>query len=182
MNKEYSLYLFDVDGTLIERDSGIILTGVKERFALLARRKPRIALISNQGGVGLRHWMFMGNFGDPWQFPTAQEVRQKHLSLARKLVTWEEADVFQAYAYQSKKTREWSPTPLYLENFGPWLPEWRKPSPGMLLEAMKNAEVSPAKTVMIGDSPEDFEAAKAAGVDFVWAYEFFGREEDVVSG
>jgi D-glycero-D-manno-heptose 1,7-bisphosphate phosphatase len=42
----------------------------------------------------------------------------------------------------------------------------RKPKPGLLLEAMRQENARPSKTVMIGDSDADEGAAKAAGVRF----------------
>lgn len=40
----------------------------------------------------------------------------------------------------------------------------RKPNPGMLLRAMREHEVDPARAVMIGDKPSDMQAAERAGV------------------
>ncbi len=40
----------------------------------------------------------------------------------------------------------------------------RKPNPGMLLRAMNEHGIDPARTVMIGDKPSDMEAARRAGV------------------
>ena len=40
----------------------------------------------------------------------------------------------------------------------------RKPNPGMLLRAMNEHGIDPARTVMIGDKPSDMEAAQRAGV------------------
>jgi D-glycero-D-manno-heptose 1,7-bisphosphate phosphatase len=40
----------------------------------------------------------------------------------------------------------------------------RKPAPGMLLAAIKRFGLLPARTVMIGDAPEDMAAARSAGV------------------
>ena len=46
---------------------------------------------------------------------------------------------------------------------------FRKPSPGMLRLAMKRHGVTdPNECLMIGDRPEDEEAAKAAGMEFEW--------------
>lgn len=56
-----------------------------------------------------------------------------------------------------------------------WRQDWRKPAPGMLQYAMRLKEVLPAQTLMVGDSAEDQQAAAAAGCDFLWAWEFFGR-------
>ena len=40
----------------------------------------------------------------------------------------------------------------------------RKPNPGMLLRAMADHNIDPAKSFMIGDQPSDMEAARRAGV------------------
>lgn len=52
----------------------------------------------------------------------------------------------------------------------------RKPNPGMLLEGMKHVGVEASETLFVGDRDEDEQAAKNAGVDFVWAKDFFGDE------
>lgn len=40
----------------------------------------------------------------------------------------------------------------------------RKPNPGMLLRAIKDHHIDPAKSFLIGDQPSDLEAARRAGV------------------
>jgi len=40
----------------------------------------------------------------------------------------------------------------------------RKPNPGMVLRAMRDWSIDPARALMIGDSPRDLEAARRAGV------------------
>jgi D-glycero-D-manno-heptose 1,7-bisphosphate phosphatase len=40
----------------------------------------------------------------------------------------------------------------------------RKPNPGMLLKAMAEHDLDPARSLMIGDQPSDMEAARRAGV------------------
>lgn len=52
-----------------------------------------------------------------------------------------------------------------------------KPSPAMLLEVMHEVGASPKETLYVGDWKTDEEAAHAAGVRFVYADEFFNREE-----
>lgn len=47
---------------------------------------------------------------------------------------------------------------------GDSVPPFRKPDPEPLLEAMRRCGVPAAETVMVGDSPVDVEAGKAAGV------------------
>lgn len=47
----------------------------------------------------------------------------------------------------------------------------------MLIEAMLREDVKPEQTIMIGDRPEDEEAAENAGCDFMWTRDFFGDED-----
>jgi len=58
----------------------------------------------------------------------------------------------------------------------------RKPDIGMLVLACnwvmqsKGVIVDLDHSLMVGDRPEDQECARRAGVDFMWAHEFFNRE------
>lgn len=49
----------------------------------------------------------------------------------------------------------------------------RKPAPGMLLRIMQAAGVPANRTLYVGDMESDEQAARAAGVDFQWAKDFF---------
>ena len=90
MNEEYfknkKLLLFDVDGTLVDDNKNIIL-GVKKAFHYLSLldNPPHIAFVSNQGGVGMRFWMMRDGFGDPSQYPTSQDMENRHNKLAEDL-------------------------------------------------------------------------------------------------
>lgn len=173
MSHPYKLYIFDLDGTLAGFDSDKLLPGVKEWF----ETRPsdcELSLASNQGGVGLRHWMESGGFGHPEELPTEQDVwaRLNKITglLGRKLV-----GVYVCFAYQSKKSGQWAPPPIDCDSLPQWDQRSRKPEPGMLERAMFDADVTPAETLMVGDSEEDQIAAARAGCDFAWAHEFFGR-------
>ena len=57
--------------------------------------------------------------------------------------------------------------------------DWQlKPSPALIHAAMTElARFDPVESdevLLVGDGPEDQEAAEAAGIDFVWAKDFFG--------
>jgi D-glycero-D-manno-heptose 1,7-bisphosphate phosphatase len=50
----------------------------------------------------------------------------------------------------------------------------RKPEPGLLLRLLDHYAIQPGEALFIGDLPIDEEAARRAGVPFMWAGEFFG--------
>jgi D-glycero-D-manno-heptose 1,7-bisphosphate phosphatase len=41
---------------------------------------------------------------------------------------------------------------------------WRKPNPGMVLEAVQRLRLDPARSAFLGDKISDMEAAKAGGI------------------
>ena len=53
----------------------------------------------------------------------------------------------------------------------------KKPHPFMLEHLVMLAGVAPEHALFVGDRDTDRQAAEAAGVDFQWAWEFFGWEE-----
>lgn len=177
----YKLFCFDVQGTLIARD-GRVLEGVKEQFAALGARSvpPWLAFLSNQSDVGLRHWMIAEKFGSLEfinSLPDVETVAQAHRVLAKQL-THLDVLCLQAYAYQNKESKKWSPSPYPMKEtmaHPQWLPSWSKPNPGMLLAAMKRTQSTPSETIMISNSASDYEAASIAKVTFMWADEFFCR-------
>lgn len=171
------LIIFDVDGTLVERDTVNFLPGVRAYFDQhRAVGTCKFALASNQGGVGLRHWMESGGFGEPSKYPTELNARLRIDAVAKMLLGGIYIAKYICFAYQSYKTGKWSPLP---DGISPdnceWNPEYRKPAPGMLIRAMREAPATPDETLFVGDFEADQKAAEAAGCHFQWAHEFFGR-------
>ena len=169
--KDYTLYLFDLDGTLADMNATTLYLDAQAWF----EEHPSVnwQLVTNQGGVGLRHWMETNGFGEPDQYPTEASIWERFKTLFPNDLH----RVLVAFAYQSKKSGQWSPTPLVDRESLSWRRDWRKPSGSMLLHAMNRCNVDPEHTVMIGDSDEDEQAADAAGCDFIRAWKFFGREK-----
>ncbi len=172
MEQQYDLYLFDIDGTLADQDSQALLPGVNEWFQ--QRQDCKIALITNQGGVGLSHWMKVGGFGNPSQFPDEEQARA-HIDTVNNALPGGPYPVFVCFAYQSKKSGQWAPVPEGCEDDPEWLPENRKPNPGMIFRAIKELGSRRAATLFVGDSDEDRAAAANADVAFMDAREFFKR-------
>lgn len=176
----YDLIVFDIDGTIADRDTHKLLPNVKEWFEEYSYKK--IAFISNQGGVGLRFWMEGGNdgpakaFGEPDEFPTQSEALD-HLYAVISKLSGGPFRYYTCYAYQSKKSGKWSPIPVGKESHSEWNSYFRKPNPGMLCRAITEMDVLRSRTLFVGNGEEDKEAAMNAGVDFVHADVFFNRED-----
>jgi HAD superfamily hydrolase (TIGR01662 family) len=169
------LYILDLDGTLVTTRSGNgdrIRVGDRppeadwrwirdgatsrlEKIRQLRRDDPeaRFAIATNQGGVA---------YGFHDRTAMEREIATVALALG--------PDVFWVAAFGM---REGSVPGLHV------LPQYnyddplRKPAPGALEAAMRHFDIPPERTLMVGDSPDDREAARAAGCDFRWAEEFF---------
>lgn len=159
----YPLILFDLDGTLgrppeetatFLRDGERyhILPGRAERLAELHQDGILTAIVTNQGGVG-----FTDKDGAPLR--TELEVDAAVRDVAGRLGI---KRVYICYYHPKATILRYA---MDTSN--------RKPGPGMLQEAMEDAGISPQETLMVGDRPEDKQAAEAAGVAFLWADEYF---------
>lgn len=184
MLEQYDLIIFDLDGTLADRDTSQLLPGVREWFRDIRPSLGAVVVIaSNQGGVGLRWWMQSEGFGEPEKYPTAKDAEVRLVSVMERLEFNGRGvdDACLAFAYQSKSSSKWAPTPdIYQTEFcsvyGRWEATFRKPAPGMLQDFMREYRSSSfERTLMVGDSEEDLLAANAAGCKFVDAAVFFNR-------
>jgi histidinol phosphatase-like enzyme len=173
------LIVFDVDGTLAKIYTLKILPGVQEFFDLLYRSgcepRPKVAIATNQGGVGLRYWMEQNNFGHPDKYPSEESIDARICGLLQALGADPDLPVYVAFRYKNL-LGQWSPVPAGKEDAPRWNPTWRKPSAGMLLQAMQDAGTVPLHTLFVGDRKDDRNAALAAGCKFEWASDFFSRD------
>jgi len=150
-----SLYIFDKDGTIVgglgDRPANTIaeqklLPGVAEKCAELRAQGHTLAIASNQGGVALGYL-------------TKIDAEALVADVARMIG----AASWTCCPHHPKGTQKW---------FAKDCPR-RKPAPGMLLDLMRRLGFHASKTIYVGDMDSDREAAKAAGVKFVWAKDFF---------
>lgn len=160
MNKK--LIIFDVDGTLVETKSGATfrksaddwqwLPGRLEKLAELEAQGAQLAVATNQGGVA---------FG----YLDAVAIRQQLYTMAEEAHITIVEMCFSHPKASIDDYREDSPR--------------RKPAPGMLLDIIKASNVYPSDCLMVGDRDEDEQAARNAGIDFMWAKDFFSAEKEV---
>src|SRR5262245_3017370 len=137
------LVMLDRDGVLIEERADyvkhpgelVMLPGAAEACARLNGAGIKIAVVSNQSAVGRG-------------IISSEMLERIHAKLRDEL------------------HREKAKLDLLLTcTDPPWAAgERRKPSPGMLREAMAHFRAAPHEAVMIGDQLSDLIAAKAAGV------------------
>lgn len=99
---------------------------------------------------------------------SAIEEQQRTLELFPKLQTILFCPDEGETCWAVKRDKVWQISEDYLHLTG----EFRKPGVGMLLVALNLAKAEPAYSKMIGDRPEDEQAAQAASVPFQWAHEF----------
>ncbi len=175
------LIVFDLDGTLVESHTTVLLPGVSHFFHSIFRKpclpdtpRPAIAIATNQGGVGMRYWMEQNHFGDPRSYPTEAEITQRLSWLVSELSGEQNIRAYVCFRYKDRAGKG-SPVPPENSADPRWSMEWRKPAPGMLLQAMQDAGVPPEETLFVGNGSADEGAARAAGCAFAWASDFFAR-------
>ncbi|QNN22549.1 HAD-IIIA family hydrolase [Planctomycetales bacterium ZRK34] len=131
------------DGDLGDPDKVVLIQGAASAIASLRGLGYRIVVVTNQGGVA------RGKY-------TEADVDAVHQRIVDKLKPTNNAIVDRFY-------------------YCPFHPEavvdeyrrehpWRKPAPGMLLQAIEDLNLDPAGCWMIGDQLRDVEAGHAAGV------------------
>jgi D-glycero-D-manno-heptose 1,7-bisphosphate phosphatase len=156
--KQYILYIFDLDGTLVETKSGALfrktpddwqlLPGRREKLIELKARGARLAIATNQGGVAFGYF--------------SQEAILREIQAAARALGISPAGVYICYTHPKASIEQYRAED-----------DRRKPGPGMLKEAMMDFDAMEVETLMIGDRPEDEQAARNAGVEYKDAREFF---------
>src|SRR5260221_8575720 len=117
------------------------------KIAMLHLQGIKLAIATNQGGVAF-------GYLDPL------EIRRELVAMANE---GHIAYVEMCFSHP-EATR-----PGYRDNS-----PRRKPGPGMLNEIIEASSEAKQDTLMVGDRPEDEQAAQNAGVAFMWGDEFFG--------
>lgn len=148
------LYIFDLDGTLVMQgahgsmaaSSQTLLPGVGETCESLLEAGHILSIATNQGGVA-------------YGYLTLEQAEER--------VKWV-AGLIGAAFYELCPFHPQGIIPAYAKDA-----PCRKPNPGMLEALQGRTGVPWSEVVMVGNEYTDFQAAANAGVQFVWASEFF---------
>lgn len=164
------LYIFDLDGTLTRPFQDTLYPHMAAWFE--SAQPQQVAIATNQGDVGLRWWLENRGFKEDESLPTRAMVETRLGRVAEQIeeLTEGSVSVYVAFRYQTK-SGNWLPAP---DEADPrWSKEWRKPSPGMLLQA--KFDFGQSEAVFVGDRPTDRQAAEMAFVPFIPALDFLDR-------
>jgi D-glycero-D-manno-heptose 1,7-bisphosphate phosphatase len=160
------LVILDKDGTLVTPKSGktfvrhprdqALLSGVKERIAALKAAGATLVIASNQGGVAAGHKSHES---------VEAEMRYCMELLPEISEIWYCTDFEGKTAFVMNARTSVMPTlASSLVGCEDLVGTFRKPAPGMLIGAMRFCQER--QVAMVGDRPEDEQAAAAAGVSF----------------
>ena len=146
---KYKGLLLDRDG-VVNRDTGFI--GRREDFVFMPGLFPflrtmrdqgyRIAIVTNQSGVA-RGYFTAADYYALTEWMLAELAKEK-IVIDLVLASFEHQDA----ALPNHRRGSF----------------WRKPNPGMILEAALRLNLDLSRSILIGDSQRDIEAGEGAGV------------------
>ena len=176
--KSKKLLILDKDGTLTTTMSGArfvqhpedqkLLPGVEEALQRYTDDGWLTVIVSNQGGVAAGH-KTLADVNDEMQY-CYDLIYESVMDGCTFL------DVYFCPDFEGRVCCRMEGS---AEDLSPFQgTDFRKPGPGMLKEAISDFAAqqfdTPDQILYVGDRPEDQQAAKAAGVSFMWASQWRG--------
>jgi histidinol-phosphate phosphatase family protein len=158
MNK-YSIIILDRDGVISKKAIAhthisspkdfIFLPKSKEAIALLSKKGYKIAVISNQRGIGKG-------------IMTHEDLKKINEKMISEIES--SGGKIDAVYYCTHNDEDHC--------------DCRKPKPGMIFQSLKEFNMEPKQAVLLGDFFSDYEAAKNAGCDFIYIDSESDERED----
>lgn len=164
-----TMVVFDMDGTLADRDTAELLEGRQEWFQKNEGRF-KYALATNQGGVAIAH-LKESRGESRGKFPNQKDVENHVGKVQSALGT--NMPTYKSYAFKDRDSGEWI-VPEGEENNPSWNESYRKPKGGMIEAAVADQNHT-GPVVYIGDRSEDVSASLNANASFASADEFFSQ-------
>lgn len=167
--KQYKLIIFDIDGTITEIKPEIVekypravtpnklgeqqpIEGVIPILKKIVSSGIEIALATNRGGVAWGYSTYDDSISFAQEAADMCEIPNAKIYLSP----------YHAKAKGPRRIKKYA-----IDH------DWRKPKPGMLLQAMADFKMMEQNTLFVGDMETDKQAAINANIDFLWAKDFF---------
>ena len=173
-------FIFDLDDTLVQRDTIIPLPNRLEVLETISNNNNRIYIATNQSGPAWRIYSENLRKKDYKKYPIF-EFSMLRLGYLTKLfnVNYCLAALIPGNEFVAKAIRNELQCPEEIRSLlnGKILLsyrlDWRKPKGGMLDFIMDENNLNREDCLFVGDLPSDEQAAKNAGIAFQHAKEFF---------
>ena len=164
--KIIDLCIFDLDGTLVSTKSGNTFRKSADDWQWIPGRlgkvqalgnQVNIGLATNQGGIAFGYFPFIDLMNEIQK--AVDEIRTMPANAVKVCWTHPKGTIAEYHVEDDPR---------------------RKPNPGMLFEVMEEFQfpINPSRVLFVGDRPEDEEAAKNCGCNFMLADEFFAEKEE----
>ncbi len=123
-------------------------SGAREALRLLNQSGRLVVVVTNQSGIG------RGYYEEAHMHALHDHVAAEAAAAGARIDAWYHCPFHEEAVIERYRAKD------HL---------WRKPNPGMLLQAMRDLPIDPARSFMIGDKESDMAAARAAGIDGYFA-------------
>ena len=172
-------FIFDLDDTLVRRDTVIPLQKRIETLELIANNKSMIYLATNMSCIGWRKYYEKLVSSDYKRYPSFDFsiIRLRYLSRLFDIDGCAAA-LIPGVEKVAQELRNWVLDPDEINSFNneihfSYRMDWRKPKGGMLEFLISKYHLKKSECLFVGDLPTDEQAAKNAGIAFQYAHEFF---------
>lgn len=173
-------FIFDLDDTLVLRDTTILLPGRIEALKTISNDKNRIYIATNHSGPTWRRILLEDTEDSYKKYPTLGTMVHKFEYITSLLpIEGVYAAMIPGDRIIAERVRSGLLNPDLITNLYPakifmsFQLGWRKPDGGMLKFICSSNELKKSECLFVGDLPSDEQAAKNAGIDFQYANEFF---------